>query len=241
MRKSSYIKKTRKFFKHEKLFIEPAPNRVLIRITKQQIEDLISKVIKKDDGSTCRLFFEPLHFSEGYEKRFQQNVSVGEVIGVGKNVTNIKVGDVAILDYLTSNLSDHLIGYFNGDQLISILANTTYHKNSAPLINARRAWAKGDFDNISLILGIIREDRLIPIDPYVFVEYESDFLKILNDIGQAVRSTDMVINRTVIAAPDDSIFKCGQKIFLRRDDWFYREVAERKIAICFKQDILMKI
>lgn len=239
MSKGNYLSKVKKFIKHEKLSIIPAPNRVLIRITKQQIEDLISKVIKKSDGATARLFFEPIHASEGYDRRFQQNVSVGEVIGVGDNVYNISVGDTVILDYLTSNISDHLIGYFNKDQLISILANTTYHKNSSVLINGRQAWRKGDFDNISLILGIVRGDELIAIDPYVFVEYESDLLMILNEIGERVRSTAAVIKRTVLSAPEGSIFKCGQEVFMKRDDWFHREIDGRKIAICFKQDVLM--
>jgi hypothetical protein len=42
--------------KHEKLSIIPAPNRILIRITKQQIEDLISKTITKDDGTKLNYF-----------------------------------------------------------------------------------------------------------------------------------------------------------------------------------------
>jgi len=70
------------------------------------------------------------------------------------------------------------------------------------------------------------------------VEYEADLLKILNDIGEKMRSTAPVIIRKVIAAPDGSTFKCGQKIFVKRDDWFYREIGERKISIVFKQDVM---
>lgn len=240
MPKGNYIKRARKFVKSEKLDIIPAPNRVLIRITKRQIEDLISKVIKRDDGSETKLFFESIHHGEGYDKRYQQNVSVGEVIAVGTNVRGVSIGDSVILDYLVSNLTDDLIGSFNKDQLISILAHTTYHENSSPLINGRRAWAKGDYDHISRILGIVRGDKLIPFDPYVFVEYESDLLSILNDIGERVRSTAAVIKRTVIAAPEDCIYKYGDVVFMKRDDWFDREVNGRKIAICFRQDVLCK-
>lgn len=238
---SNYKDRVRKFVKHEKLSIIPAPNRVLIRITNQQVEDLISKVIKRDDGSTARLFFEPIHAGEGYDRRFQQNVSVGEVIAVGVNVLGVSIGDTVILDYLVSNLTDDLIGFFNKDQLISILAHTTYHQNSSVLINGRRAWAKGDYNHISRILGVVRGDELIPFDPYVFVEYESDLLSILNDIGQRMRSTATVIKRTVIASPENCIYKFSDVIVLKRDDWFDREVVGRKIAIVFKQDILCKL
>lgn len=237
---ANYKKRVSNFIKHEKLSIIPAPNRVLIRITKQQIEDLISKVIKRDDGTEARLFFEPIHAGEGYERRFQQNVSVGEVIGVGTNVRGVSVGDTAILDYLVSNLADDTIGFVSGNQIVSIIAHTTYHQNSSVLINGRRAWAKGDYDHISRILGIVRGDELIPFDPYVFVEYESDFLSILNDLGEKMRSTAVVISRTVIAAPEKCIYECGDLIKLKRDDWFDREIIGRKIAICFKGDILCK-
>lgn len=240
MPKSNYIKRSRKFIKNEKLHIIPAPNRLLIRITKQQIEDLISKVIKRDDGSETKLFFEPIHYGEGYDRRYQQNVSVGEVIAVGTNVRGVSIGDSVVLDYLVSNLTDDLIGFFNKDQLISIVAHTTYHQNSSVLINGRRAWAKGDYDHISRILGVVRNDKLIPFDPYVFVEYESDLLNILNDMGERVRSPNVVIDRIVISAPEDCIYKCGDKIKLKKDDWFDREVGGRKIAIVFKQDILCK-
>lgn len=235
--KAKYFKRVNHFY--DQMSIIPAPNRVLIKITRKQVEDLISKEITKDDGTKVRLFFEHLHFSEGYERRFQQNVSVGEVIGVGSNIDNIKVGDTVILDYLVSNLSDDVVGYFKGNQLISILAHTTYHQDSSTLVNGRRAWAKGDFDYISRILGLVRGDKLIPFDPYVFVEYKSDLLKILNMHGDNVRNTELVIRREIIAVPDGCVFKCGDNISLKKDDWFDREIYDWKIAICFKQDIII--
>jgi hypothetical protein len=237
---SEFIKQTGKFQRKEQLSIMPSPDRVLIRISKKQMDDLISKEITKDDGTKVRLFFESIHFDEGYERRFQQNVSIGRVIGVGTNVHDVQVGDTVILDYLATNLIDDCIGFFEKDLLISILAHTTYHQDSSVLINGRRAWAKGDFNNISRILGIVRGDKLIPFDPYVFIEYKSDLLKILGHQGESIRDSTLVIKRQIIAAPEDSMFKCGQEIFCKKDDWFDREIGGKKIAVVFKQDILCK-
>lgn len=241
MSKGNYINRTRKFIKNEKLSIIPAPDRILIRITNRQIEDLISKVITKDDGTTCRLFFEPILFDEGFDRRFQQNVSVAEVLGVGYEVNNVKAGDWVILDYLVSNISDDFVGVLNGDQLISIVANTTYHQDSAVLINGRQAWKEGDYNTISRILGVVRKDKLIPFDPYVFIEYRSDLMKILNLHGGTIRYDEVAIRREVIASPNECVFKCGDQIRLKKDDWFDREINGRKIAICFKSDILCKV
>jgi hypothetical protein len=240
-RKGSDLKKrVSQFIKHEKLSIIPAPNRVLIRITKQQIQDLISKEVVLEDGTKKRLFFEPIHFEEGFERRFQQNISVGEIIGVGNEVEGIQVGDMAILDYLVSNLIDDTVGFVNGDQLISIIAYTTYHKESSPMIRGRQAWMEGDYDHISRILGLVRGDELIPFDPYVFMEYKPDYLKILSARGEAMRETTPVVNREVIAAPEDCIWKCGDRVKLKKDDWFDREIAAHRIAVAFKGDILCK-
>lgn len=233
-----FAKKVDQFARNEKLTIIPAPNRVLIRITKKQIEDMISKEIVRDDGTKAKLFFEPIHFAEGYDRRFQQNISVGEIIAVGSKVEGIQVGDMAILDYLVSNLVDDCIGYEKGNQLISIIAYTTYHKTSSVMINGRRAWAEGDYDHISRILGLVRGDELIPFDPYVFMEYKPDYLKILSARGETMREDAPVVDREVIAAPEDCIWKCGQRVKLRKDDWFDREIAAHRIAVAFKQDLL---
>jgi hypothetical protein len=241
-RKGSNLKKrVSQFVKHEKLSIIPAPNRVLIRITKKQIQDMISKEIVLEDGTKKRLFFEPIHFDEGYERRFQQSVSVGEIIGVGNKVEGIQVGDMAILDYLVSNLVDDCIGYVNGDQLISIIAYTTYHKTSSVMINGRRAWAEGDYDHISRILGLVRGDELIPFDPYIFMEYKPDYLKIVSARGEAMRETTPVVKRTVMSSPDGCIFETGSVIHLGKDDWFDREIAAYRIAVCFKNDVFCKV
>src|ERR1700733_6815612 len=227
MSKGSYINRARKFVKHEKLSIIPAPNRVLIRITRQQIEDLTSKEIKKSDGTTARLFFEPILFDKSFERSYQQNVSIGSVVGVGDDVQDVIVGDTVILDYLSTSLADDMIGAVSGDTMISIVAKTTYHKTSSVLINARRAWVKGDYDNISRILGIVRGDELIPFDPYIFLEYKADYIKILSMRGEAMRSSEGVVQRRVIAAPKGCEYKCGDDIFLKKDDWFDREINER--------------
>lgn len=235
-----FAKKVEQFARHEKLSIIPAPNRVLIKITAKQMEDLISKEITKPDGTKTRLFFEPILFDKSFERSFQQNVSIGECIGVGSNVEDVKVGDIVILDYLVSGLLDDTVGWLSGDQIISIIAHTTYHKKSSTLINGRRAWAAGDYDHISRILGLVRGDTLIPFDPYVFMEYKSDYIKILSVRGEAMRSSEAVVTREVIASPEDCLWKCGDKIFLKKDDWFDREVNGRKIAVLFKNDILCK-
>lgn len=234
--------RARKYVGHKKLSIIPAPNRMLIKITRKQIDDLISKEITLDDGTKKRLFFEPILHAQGYDAAYRQNVSVGEVIGVGNDLDqfDVKVGDVAILDYLASTDDEELVGFFNGDKIISILAETTYYKESATIIHGKAGWLKGDFDNISRILGVVRGDKLMPFDPYVFLEYKSDLLKIVSPHGE-LHSLEKVYERTVLSAREGGDYKCGDVIRIKGDDLFERDVNGSKVSICFKSDILFKI
>lgn len=109
------------------------------------------------------------------------------------------------------------------------------------MINGRRAWAEGDYDHISRILGLVREDELIPFDPYVFMEYKPDYLKILSARGEAMRENVPVVERTVMGSPEGCIWKSGDVVLLKKDDWFDREIAAHRIAVAFTQDILCKI
>ena len=108
------------------------------------------------------------------------------------------------------------------------------------MINGRRAWAEGDYDHISRILGLVRGDELIPFDPYIFMEYKPDYLKIVSARGEAMRETTPVVQRAVMSSPDGCIFETGSVIHLGKDDWFDREIAAYRIAVCFKNDVFCK-
>lgn len=239
--KGSYMDRARKYVGHRKLSIIPAPDRLLIKITQKQMDDLISKEITLDNGTKKRLFFEPILHDAGYDRRYRQNVSTGQVIGVGDHLHGVMVGDDVILDYLVSTDDEDVVGFFNGDKIISILGKTTYYEKSAIIINGRAGWLKGDFDNISRILGVIRGNNLIPFDPYVFLEYKSDLLKIVSIHGENIRSKESVYERTVLSATGDGIYKCGDLIKIKNEDLFERDVNGHKISIVFRQDILCKV
>lgn len=238
---SNFKQKTRDWIKHKKLSIIPAPDRLLIKITRKQIDDLISKEITLDDGTKKRLFFEPILHDAKYDASYRQNVSIAQVIGVGDNLSGVIVGDVVILDYLATNEDDDLVGFVDKDKVISILCKTTYHENSAPIIHGHAGWVKGDFDNISRILGVVRGDKLIPFDPYIFLEYQSDALKIISIHGDPMRSQEKIYKRTVLSSAVGCEYKFGDVIKIKGTDLFERDVNGNKISICFRQDVLCKI
>lgn len=223
--------------KRKMLFIEPHPKKVLIEITLTQLESLTSRWIIRDDGKRVKLFTEP-EFDKGFDRKFMQNVSVGKVIGVGTDVTKVCVGDIAIVDYLVTNSTDVLVGYFKNNQVVCVDAESTYHEDDAlPAQNGRKAWVKGDHDIISPILGVIRENEAIAFDPHVFLENKSTKLVMVMYNGELREAKAPITSRIVISAPEGSRLQPGDEVTIREEDIFTREIRGKEMSVIFQEDI----
>ena len=84
------------------------PDKVLIKITKDEWRDLFSIWINRANGERVQLFTD-VEESDGYERRFKQNLSVGTIVAPGANVSGVIKGDVAIIDYLVTGADDGLV------------------------------------------------------------------------------------------------------------------------------------
>lgn len=225
----------------EKQAIRVNPNNVLIKITKQQWESLFTIWINRANGSREKLF-KDVEETEGYEGRFKQNVSVGTVLAAGENVKGILKGDVAVLDYLVTGSTDTLVGYHNGAIIVSVLAKTTYHdKDSAPMLDGRKTWKKGDINVLSPLMGIVRMAKLKAFRPYVFLEYEDPNKLAVGEGGLQIKVTDTLCARKVIAADPQTGFKDFDKILVNEHDLFDREIDGKKISVIFETDIAATI
>ena len=72
----------------EKIIIKPNPDKILIQIPKFSWNSLFSKYVKDASGKEIELFIDIEEYT-GFERRFQQNVSIGKVVAVGANVIGI--------------------------------------------------------------------------------------------------------------------------------------------------------
>lgn len=214
------------------------PKKVLIKITKDQWNDLFSIWINRADGSREQLFTDTEE-SEGYERRFRQNVSVGNIVAAGSKVSGILKGDLAVLDYMATGNSDSLVGYHFGSMVIAIPAETTYHdKDSAPMLNGRKTWVKGDYNEVSKLLGIVRMGKLIAFRPYVFLKYEKPTKMEVSDSGLLKESVEKICIREVISAHPDSGYKDGDKVMVKELDLISRFIDKNEISVVFESDIL---
>jgi hypothetical protein len=226
--------------KKDILEIHPAPDRVLIKITDEQIESLTSRCIVRDDGTKVKLFTRPA-YSKGFDQKFTQNVSIGTALAVGELVTKIVPGDLCIVDYLVTNDLDVFVGYFRNSLVAAVKADTILHEDDAtPAHNGRRAWVKGDYDTISPILGVIRDNEIVAFDPYIFLEIKKDvIIKVLAN-GKLVETPDPIATRTVIAAPVNYALNPGDEIITKSESLFGRYINNKELSVIFKDDVLIK-
>ena len=217
------------------------PKRVLIKITQSEWNNLFSIYITRHDGSRVQLFSD-VEVEEGYERRFKQNVSVGTIVAAGTEVVGVMKGDIAIIDYLVTGNDDSLVGYQNGNRLVSIRAHTTYHKSdSTPMLDGRKTWKKGDYDFLSTLLGVVRMGKIKAFHPYVFLKYEKATRLAVDQGGLMKVEVDNVCTREVISAHPSSGYSDGDKVVIKESDLFSRFIDNKEVSVVFEQDILCRV
>jgi hypothetical protein len=223
--------------KKERISIIPHWDKVLIKVSKQDWNSQFSKYITVK-GKKVELFIDTPE-EEGYEKRFQQNVSVGAVLAVGEKVKGLLKGDIAIIDYTVTGNDDSLIGFVNGDKVVSIPAYSTYHdEDSIPQMNGRHSYVAGDFDYLAKILGVIRGGKLIAFSPYVFLKHEDANKLKVSKGGVMYEEVDQICQREVLASGEDSVCKEGAIVLLKESDLFPRTIDGKEISVVFESDII---
>lgn len=223
--------------KKKMMGIFASPKNILIKIPKHEWNNIFSVWITRHDGSREKLFKE-VEAEAGYEARFKQNVSVGNIIAAGHEVAGIMKGDIAVIDYLVTGQDDSLIGYQDGHRIVSIRAKTTYHdSDSTPMINGRKTWVRGDYDFLSPFLGVVRMGKVIAREPYVFLKYEEPERLAVSESGMLNMREDYVCIREIISAHPSTGFKDGDKVYVKASDLFERTINNAHMSVVFDSDI----
>lgn len=217
-------------------------DKVFIRITKESRDSIFSKEITRDDGTKCRLWTN-VEAMENDDRRATLFVQTGIVEAVADNVEGVSVGDIAIIDYKLCNMDDHIV-YKDGDDVVYWLeAETTYHTEDL-IVDANRrsartqvAYFKGDYDSVSMLLGVLREGKIYAREPYVFLEHESNVIAKVSGAGILYSETQSHFQRRVLASSKESqenygIFP-GNTIFVHDFDIFLIQFEGKKFdCVC---------
>lgn len=224
-------------------------NRILVRISHDSREGLFSKEIINVKGEKVKLFTNVPAQDRADERISALFVQVGTVIAVSEKIEWIEIGDTAIVDYTLSNSEQHLMYSDDEGDVFWLDAVTTYH-NEDYIIEANRknrrtqiVHGKGECDNISLLYGIVRGDKLIANDPYVFLNHESTLITKVSAAGLMFEEKQKIVEREVLAVSGSSMrrisgLKQGVKAILDDYDNFTINLEGKKIDCINDIDIM---
>lgn len=229
-------------------FIVPE-NSVMIKMKKSDRESLFSKWIIRDDGSKVQLFIQsPPNKMDA--NRSEVFVSIGEITQIGENVKGLMEGDKAILDYTVDNFTDNVLYYDDeGDKYIVIEGTSTFHigdtwayaNRFSPKDNL--VSKKNDPDISSPLLGIIRGNKLMARQPYVFIDHRKNVIDKETFSGIIFSEREEIMERQVLSVSEESRnkygIKEGQKIVVKDEDIFDIKLTDSKIQCILDSDVLM--
>lgn len=222
-------------------------NYVLVKITKESRQSVFEKKIRKDDGTLVDLclMVPPDKDMDRYSQYF---VSTGEVIAVGVNVQNVLAGDIAIIDYLIDNDESIIVGYEGEDKLVAVQAVTIRHEEDNVAYATRNSpkdqivWCKGDYDLTSKLIGVLRGEELISLDPFVFIAHQPHVFQRETKSGIQYEETTRTLEREILAVSKRTFNEYGLKkgtiILCHEYDVFNVMIGDKTICVINDADIL---
>lgn len=223
--------------------------KIFVRITKENRENIFSKEIVRHDGSKTKLFL-TVDAKDEEDRKSELFIQTGIVEAVGDTVEGINVGDTAILDYQVCNLKSQLVKEDEDGQVFWINPTTTYYDHTQVIYKNRShemsrdtiVYNKGDYDDISMLLGIIRNEELIPLSPYVFLTHETPIVMVVTKSGILSEERHRLLYRNIIAVSEESTdnftVKNGDTVLVDDADIFSVKVDGKKVDCLFDRDIM---
>lgn len=220
----------------------PIDNKIVVRITNQSIEEIFSHEIVRNDGTTVKICINAPANEE--EDRISTLYASTGIVEIGNDT--IQKGDIAILTYDLFNDQTKILQDDENGRLLLVDPKTTYHEEDNIAFGNRNiprqqiVWMKGEVNEMSQLLGIIRDGKFIVNDPFVLLYYKDEDEEKeegMFDIGSEI------IERKVFSISEKSRVKykidIGDEITIREPDIFEVVIRETKFQCCNDSDILM--
>lgn len=171
---------------------------------------------------------------------------------VGAEVDWIKPGDTALISYEIFNDARYLIHKDGKDDVLYMNVNTTYHDKDLIAYQTRRSnrdqpvHYKGDINELSSLLGIMRGNEFIANNPYVFFASQSNKIMKVSESGIIYTETERVIEREIIAVSPKTTevygLKKGDVVRFKESDSFTIKLDEdHTIDAINDEDIMMLV
>ena len=223
----------------------PNPDYVLVKITKEARESLFNKKIKTDDGREVLLFVAGDKGADD-ESMSQYFVSCGEIVSVGSNVKEIQPGDLGLIEYVCDNDPSIIVGYDGEDKIIAVRAVTTYCNKEHKISGGNKTRdqivsSAGDYEELASLYGAFHGEKLIAVEPFVFLNYEDNKQLKVNAGGILYEDTQKMIVRKILSASPNSKenynIKEGDNVLVDDFDIFTIEYNGAKVTAINDVDV----
>lgn len=232
-------------------------DKILVRFTQKDIDAIFFSTVQKDDGSTGRLEVN-VPAQDIDDRAASLFVNAGIVVAVGRDVYDIRTGDIALLSYELFNDERKLIKEDEDGRVMIVNPVTTYHAEDNIAFGNQQnprnqlVWESGEIDEVSQLLGIIRDGELIANEPYCFLNYQNEEVerKITGTtedehIIELIKfsETPEIIERQILCiskrGAEKYEVKNGDNISIRLLDTFSVKVLGRELTCCNDSDLLL--
>lgn len=236
--------------------------RLLVSLLKEDKLALTEKKIVTNTGEVVNFCLKALN---DYDvDRWELSLKVGKVIGLSAGCNGYRVGDMVLLDYVVDADEKYFVSEDEAEKIVSVPCHTTFHETALwahsygrmeydqqtkKVVGYRPHGERntlvadeGDVDELSLVLGVIRGDKLLPNDYYVFCEHEpqtgTELVELADGIIGYKLNYDTVIKRKVLFAAKGSPVVPGDTIMAKLDSNIEVTLLERKFDVVPIIDVL---
>lgn len=222
-----------------------ASNRVMVEISEQDRDAVFRKAITTVTGQ--QLFItKDLPARRIQDKFFSQTVNIGKVVQVSDDVEHIRVGDQLMFDVTVDSNLNNKFEETEQYKRVIIQAKDSYHTEDyfAPPNGKKKGswvWRKGEVNEMSHIICIIRDGEFISVNNIVLTDAIIPS-RILTKEGISVTpKPELVDKKKVLIAPEGSGLKPGDSLIVNADYVSVFDLAGRLFNYFYLEDIFLKI
>lgn len=222
-------------------------NRLIIELRESDRERIFLSKVKIKGGKKTINLIKDFQARKTTDKSYSQTLCFGKVVGTASDVTNFKVGDWVIIDYLADHDEKNIVEKNDAYKRIIIVANDTYHTDDLiipsnnPDKRDKYSYAVGDVDEISSVLAKISDGRIVPCGNLVMCVHHDDDKDIKKIPGiEYDYERAKVVGRVVAHAGSDGILKKGDYILADPQKIFPFIWHKHKYDFLYFSDVLMK-
>lgn len=237
--------------------------RVLVRLSHESKMKLIEMEIIDNNGQVFKLCLKAPSYEE--VDKYEMSVKIGDVIGVSPGVTGIEVGDIVIIDYTVDADADYQVTHEGKDKIVSVPCQSRLHKKDITVTSYYTALPpvpgkedeppvlkytgernvkvakKGDVDEMSLVLAVVKKNEIIPSEFYVLCEFKEELSGIVlqpNGMFGYNQKEETHIRRKVLFAHPSTGLKQGDYILAVPESNFETTIFEKKFDVVPIVDVL---